>query len=300
LPLGAYPSFRGQAVDDTSVLIAYTRTGDANLDGVVNDDDVTIVGANFAPRAPNANWLMGDFDYNGFVDDDDVTLLGAFYQPGVALTLPSPEGRGVAGAAAGPPLVSGGEVRREGLALPAAATDRGQVTRHGGQAADENGATARETFSPGHVRGLAAGGEDQTRTQQFSLSSPRRVPNDLASQRHGGSTTEGSGVVRETRAQLRAGPADLFIQTLGNGPGPDGPGYPMPALRAFANIGSALVRGPETRAARATLAQLANDEALIDLLAESMASEAAGRSGELRDGGPVLRNAARAPGLWPV
>ena len=33
LPLGAYTSFRGVAVDVTAVLIAYTRTGDANLDG---------------------------------------------------------------------------------------------------------------------------------------------------------------------------------------------------------------------------------------------------------------------------
>jgi hypothetical protein len=84
LPLGAYTDFRGVAVDATAVLIAYTRTADANLDGVVNDDDVTIVGAAYAPGMPNTNWAMGDFDYNGFVDDDDVTLLGAFYEPGAA------------------------------------------------------------------------------------------------------------------------------------------------------------------------------------------------------------------------
>jgi hypothetical protein len=68
-------------VDESSVLIRYTRTGDANLDGVVNDDDVTILGASYAPGVPNPNWALGDFDYNGFVDDDDVTLLGAFYDP---------------------------------------------------------------------------------------------------------------------------------------------------------------------------------------------------------------------------
>jgi hypothetical protein len=81
LPLGAYSSFHGAAVNGTSVLIAYTRTGDANLDGVVNDDDVTIVGATYAPGVPNASWALGDFDYNGFVDDDDITLLGALYDP---------------------------------------------------------------------------------------------------------------------------------------------------------------------------------------------------------------------------
>jgi hypothetical protein len=67
-----------------SVLIAYTRTGDANLDGLVNDDDVTIVGANFAPGFSKPHWALGDFDYNGFVDNDDVTLLGAFYNPSAA------------------------------------------------------------------------------------------------------------------------------------------------------------------------------------------------------------------------
>jgi hypothetical protein len=74
-------SFRGVAVDETALLIAFTRTGDANLDGVVNDEDVTIVNANYAPGVPTANWAAGDFEYDGFVDDDDITLLGAFYNP---------------------------------------------------------------------------------------------------------------------------------------------------------------------------------------------------------------------------
>ena len=81
LPLGAYATFHGEPADNTSVLVAFTRTGDANLDGVVNDDDVTIVGATYAPGVPQPSWALGDFDYNGFVDDDDVTLLGAFYDP---------------------------------------------------------------------------------------------------------------------------------------------------------------------------------------------------------------------------
>jgi hypothetical protein len=81
LPLGAFTNFKGKPVDATSILLTYTRTGDANLDGVVNDDDVTILGANYAPGVAGAQWYTGDFDYNGFVDDDDVTLLGAFYDP---------------------------------------------------------------------------------------------------------------------------------------------------------------------------------------------------------------------------
>jgi polyhydroxybutyrate depolymerase len=84
MPLGPLTTFHGQPVDDTSLLMAFTRTGDANLDGVVNDDDVTIVGATYSPGVANAAWALGDFDYNGFVDDDDVTLLGAFYDPAAA------------------------------------------------------------------------------------------------------------------------------------------------------------------------------------------------------------------------
>jgi hypothetical protein len=84
LPLGPYTTFRGQPVDDTSMLIAFTRTGDANLDGVVNDQDVTIVSAAYAPGVPQPHWALGDFDYDGFVDDGDVTLLGVFYDPSAA------------------------------------------------------------------------------------------------------------------------------------------------------------------------------------------------------------------------
>ena len=96
LPLGAYTSFHGAAVDKTAVLIAFTRTGDANLDGVVNDDDVTILGATYSPGVPQPSWALGDFDYNGFVDDDDVTLLNAFYDPS-APPLNSPAAPGAGG-----------------------------------------------------------------------------------------------------------------------------------------------------------------------------------------------------------
>jgi hypothetical protein len=112
LPLGPYNMFRSQPVDDTSVLIAHTRTGDANLDGVVNDNDVTIVGATYSPGTPQASWALGDFDYNGFVDDDDVTLLGVFYDPAAQPVLAPVSG--VAGGVAAVP-----EPSSIALALPA-------------------------------------------------------------------------------------------------------------------------------------------------------------------------------------
>jgi hypothetical protein len=89
MPLGALPSFRGHSVDASAVLLRYTRTGDANLDGVVNNSDVAIVGANYAPGSPKPRWDLGDFDYNGFVDNGDITLLGAFYNP-MATPIPAP------------------------------------------------------------------------------------------------------------------------------------------------------------------------------------------------------------------
>jgi hypothetical protein len=81
LPLGPYSNFRGVAVDDTCVLIAYTKTGDTNLDGVVDDQDVTVVSATYDPNTAQPSWALGDFDFNGFVDDADMTLIGAFYDP---------------------------------------------------------------------------------------------------------------------------------------------------------------------------------------------------------------------------
>jgi hypothetical protein len=80
LPLGAYATFGGQTVDGSSILIRYTRTADADLDGRVNDSDVTIVGA-FYGQATSGQWYLGDFDYSGMCDDADVTFLGAFYDP---------------------------------------------------------------------------------------------------------------------------------------------------------------------------------------------------------------------------
>ena len=68
---------------------------------MVNDDDVTIVGATYAPGVPQPSWALGDFDYNGFVDDDDVTLLGVFYDPS-APSLAPPAEPGAVGVAAVP------------------------------------------------------------------------------------------------------------------------------------------------------------------------------------------------------
>jgi hypothetical protein len=77
----------------SSVLVKTTYSGDVNLDGLVDDKDVTIMVLNYGigwkpgkPAGP-ANWQMGDVaKYDGLVDDNDITLMalnyGAGWKPG--------------------------------------------------------------------------------------------------------------------------------------------------------------------------------------------------------------------------
>jgi hypothetical protein len=80
LPLGSYSTWEGESVDETSVLVKYTRSADADLDGRVDDNDVTIIGAFYFGQTTH-DWFYGDFDFSNATDDADVTLLGAFYDP---------------------------------------------------------------------------------------------------------------------------------------------------------------------------------------------------------------------------
>ena len=85
LPLGAYATFGGQTVNGNDVLIRYTRNGDADLDGICGDNDVTVLGALYDNGATTGHqWYEGDFNFDGKIDDNDVTVLGAFYDQGAA------------------------------------------------------------------------------------------------------------------------------------------------------------------------------------------------------------------------
>src|SRR3989442_15664687 len=55
-----------------------TQGADANLDGVVNGQDVTIVGNNFG-QTTSGQWYLGDFDYSGMCDGTDVSILGTTF-----------------------------------------------------------------------------------------------------------------------------------------------------------------------------------------------------------------------------
>jgi hypothetical protein len=75
----------GQDVDATSLLIAYTFSGDSNLDGSVNALDFNAVAANFGGVSDKV-WVQGDFNYDGTVNSLDFNALAANF--GSTMPLP--------------------------------------------------------------------------------------------------------------------------------------------------------------------------------------------------------------------
>jgi hypothetical protein len=84
--------FDGQPVTNTDVLVKYTYFGDANLDGVVNGSDYTLIDNAFNfnsanPTTPLTGWRNGDFNYDGVINGDDYILIdNAFNTQGPAIT----------------------------------------------------------------------------------------------------------------------------------------------------------------------------------------------------------------------
>lgn len=74
--IGSPATFLGQSVDATSVLVRYTRQGDADLSGATDLADFSALGANF--NLPGG-WAKGDFNYDGTVGIADFSLLAANY-----------------------------------------------------------------------------------------------------------------------------------------------------------------------------------------------------------------------------
>ena len=63
--------------------------GDANGDGVVDDDDATIV-ATYWQTLSGATWSMGDFNDDNAVNDLDATIMAANWQTGTSSAVPEP------------------------------------------------------------------------------------------------------------------------------------------------------------------------------------------------------------------
>jgi hypothetical protein len=68
-------TFQGQSVDNTSVLVRYTRYGDANLDANVNLLDFNRLAMNFGQSG--RVWTDGDFNFDLSVNLLDFNLLAA-------------------------------------------------------------------------------------------------------------------------------------------------------------------------------------------------------------------------------
>jgi hypothetical protein len=67
--------------------VKYTLLGDANLDGLVNAADFTILAANF--NQPVTGWDQGDFNYDGLVNAADFTDLAANFNQGSQIAAPA-------------------------------------------------------------------------------------------------------------------------------------------------------------------------------------------------------------------
>ena len=89
----SFPAFGGLAVDRTTVVIGYTYSGDANLDGIVDSSDFVRLAANFNGTAKD--WSDGDFNYDGKVNALDFNMIAmnfgqAVSAPSLGATVPEP------------------------------------------------------------------------------------------------------------------------------------------------------------------------------------------------------------------
>jgi hypothetical protein len=71
--IGNPASWFGQSVDGSSLLMRYTFSGDANLDGHVNSGDFTALAQNF--NGANRFWRQGDFNFDGTVNALDFNMI---------------------------------------------------------------------------------------------------------------------------------------------------------------------------------------------------------------------------------
>ena len=79
------PAFRGQGIDDSFLIVAYARFGDATLDNKVDALDLNLLASHWQQQS-NALWSAGDFNTDGKVDALDLNLLAANWQFSLPLT----------------------------------------------------------------------------------------------------------------------------------------------------------------------------------------------------------------------
>lgn len=76
-------------VDSTTILVRYTRYGDADLNAIVNLEDFNRLASNFGQS--NRFWTQGDFNYNMIVNLDDFNLLAANFGLSASSEGPTPQ-----------------------------------------------------------------------------------------------------------------------------------------------------------------------------------------------------------------
>jgi hypothetical protein len=89
-------SFMNVSADATSLLVRFTKAGDATMDGTVDFSDLVKLAQNYntSPGAGTGAWVKGDFNYDGTVDFSDMVMLAQNYNTalpadGVPGALPS-------------------------------------------------------------------------------------------------------------------------------------------------------------------------------------------------------------------
>jgi hypothetical protein len=87
-------TFGGEPVSAGDVLVRYTLAGDANLDGVVDFNDLVRLAQNYNTGGGKF-WHQGNFNYDGEVDFNDLVKLAQNYNTAL------PSGAAIAGASAG-------------------------------------------------------------------------------------------------------------------------------------------------------------------------------------------------------
>lgn len=80
-----YTNFFGVTVSPNDLLVAYTFFGDANLDGQVDDDDLSLI------SPTGTTWSEGDFNYDGVVNQSDLDLFTLGRVISSSFTPPVPE-----------------------------------------------------------------------------------------------------------------------------------------------------------------------------------------------------------------
>jgi hypothetical protein len=71
-------TFGGMTTDVNSLLLSLAHVGDANINGLVDIQDLTIVANNW--QKPSNNWASGDLNLDGITDIQDFTIVANNWQ----------------------------------------------------------------------------------------------------------------------------------------------------------------------------------------------------------------------------